>query len=592
MEDASKVISNFQDAPGNGYFAVFDGHAGSMSAKWCANNIYKLLARNLALFSQNCPVSSILALTFDQADSCLCGLPEYDNSGCTAALVYVKAETNNNIGQNLPPTTAQLLPTPSPYMQSPRKRRFSSFSPASPQFMIPSPNTSNKDGLNLDFPQPGISKRTLYTANVGDSRIVLSRNGTAYRLTSDHRASDNNEIDRIKTQGGSVSSGRVDGSLAVSRALGDKSFKPYVCARPYTSEFVLDEHDEFVVLACDGVWDVCSDQSIINLIRDIENPAEASQEVVRHALLKGSTDNITCMVVRLKKAADCYDMAQASSTSSLFSNTTPTTPISIPHSISTSPKPFKPNFSSDIPPRVITTLDTAYISNLPISLPTVTERSKLVEPKSSLLRPSLLETSSKRRSQFDALLFSASPISPAESDLTISEEDDEDSLIGGVEIDDVVVDDGDRDADDDELIYEGIMGAPEVVEPKSVKVSSSNGSPSNYKINSSTSADIKNTNNNTNTNKHNKHNSSIIQRPKEFLHHMRATSFSPSSTISRQKQRQQRYLYNDTSDMMDAVEFEQNTEESSLDRYGRFKRIVSLEYDYDGDECAIAEDSD
>lgn len=545
MEDASKVISNFQNSPGNGYFAVFDGHAGSMAAKWCANNLYRLLARNLTLFSQHWPINSILALTFDQADTRLCQLPDYDNSGCTAALVYVKSELHHTQSTSnshlLPP------PTPSSYLQ---RRRYSSFSQASPQFLIPSPtSTNNKESLNLDL--SGAQIRTLYTANVGDSRIILSRNGTAHRLTSDHRASDHAEISRIKSQGGIVSGGRVDGSLAVSRALGDKNFKPHVSARPYTSELVLDNQDEFVVLACDGVWDVCSDQSIIDLIRDIEDPVEASQEVVRHALFKGSTDNVTCMVVRLKKVNDCYNASPASSAS--------TTPICIPHSTPTSPIAPVPQ---DLLPREIKSLDTA---NLPDSAFPLKARPEVRgKEHKSVLRNPHLEVPDKRRALFDALLFNP-PISPAESDLTISEEDEEENMIGGVEMDEA---DGDRDTD--ELIYEGFMGVPEVGEVRpAVTPTEKKLPPSNRGLT---------------------HSSHIIQGPKEFLHHMRATSFSPSTTFSQQRGR---YRKDSTANnIMNNMEFEQDTEVSSLDRYGRFKRIVCLEYDYEGDECAIAEDSD
>lgn len=261
MEDSSKVVSNFQDTPGNGYFGVFDGHAGAFAAKWCATNLYKILAQNLTLFSNHWSIPSILAATFDQVDGRLSGLPEYDQSGSTAAIVYIKTQ---------------------PLLGSRRRVSFSASS------MFP---TCDR-------------KRTLYTANVGDTRIVLCRSGVATRLAYDHRAVDVPEAERVRRQGGGISVGRVDGYLSVTRAFGDMQFKPYVSPRPYTTELALDGQDEFLILACDGVWDVCSDQEAVDLIRDIEDPVNASQQLVRHALFSGSTDNITCMVVRLNSVTD------------------------------------------------------------------------------------------------------------------------------------------------------------------------------------------------------------------------------------------------------------------------------------------------
>lgn len=96
-------------------------------------------------------------------------------------------------------------------------------------------------------------RRVLYCANAGDARGVLCRAGKAVRLTYDHKGSDKQEAKRIVDAGGFVMSGRVNGVLAVTRSLGDSSMKEFVVGSPYTTETELNEEDEFLILACDGV---------------------------------------------------------------------------------------------------------------------------------------------------------------------------------------------------------------------------------------------------------------------------------------------------------------------------------------------------
>lgn len=105
--------------------------------------------------------------------------------------------------------------------------------------------------------------------NSGDTRAVMSRLRMAIDLTRDMKASDPYEISRILRSGGQVVNGRVLGSLAVARALGDCQLKSInsraVIADPEITSFYFQEDDEFIVLATDGLWDVMSSQvSMIN----------------------------------------------------------------------------------------------------------------------------------------------------------------------------------------------------------------------------------------------------------------------------------------------------------------------------------------
>ncbi|KAH9701782.1 putative protein phosphatase 2C 25 [Citrus sinensis] len=104
-----------------------------------------------------------------------------------------------------------------------------------------------------------IQNGTLVVSNAGDCRAVMSRGGLAEALTSDHRPSREDEKSRIETMGGYVDlchgTWRVQGSLAVSRALGDRHLKQWIIAEPETKIIRIKPEYEFLILASDGLWD-------------------------------------------------------------------------------------------------------------------------------------------------------------------------------------------------------------------------------------------------------------------------------------------------------------------------------------------------
>ncbi|KAG0166717.1 Protein phosphatase 2C 1 [Apophysomyces sp. BC1015] len=148
------------------------------------------------------------------------------------------------------------------------------------------------------FVQVKDSKRILYTANVGDARAVLSHNGKAIRLSYDHKGNDAKETKRIKDSGGLVMNNRVSGLLAVTRSLGDYPLKEYVIGTPYITETELGAKDKFLILACDGLWDVCDDQTAVKQIKKVEDAQTASKKLLDLAITKGTLDNVSVMVVR------------------------------------------------------------------------------------------------------------------------------------------------------------------------------------------------------------------------------------------------------------------------------------------------------
>ena len=122
-----------------------------------------------------------------------------------------------------------------------------------------------------------ISSTHIFMANCGDSRAVLSRAGSAFFSTADHKPVNPQEKERIVRAGGSVLIQRVNGSLAVSRALGDYEYKQVEGKGPCEQlvspepEITVIERDaladEFLCLACDGIWDVLNNAELCDFVR-------------------------------------------------------------------------------------------------------------------------------------------------------------------------------------------------------------------------------------------------------------------------------------------------------------------------------------
>ena len=123
-----------------------------------------------------------------------------------------------------------------------------------------------------------LSPEQIFFANCGDSRGILCTDGQVSFSTQDHKPINPEEKARIQNAGGSVMIQRVNGSLAVSRALGDFEYKNVQgkgpCEQLVSPEPEIFEinrqgsKDEFIILACDGIWDVMSNEELCNFVRD------------------------------------------------------------------------------------------------------------------------------------------------------------------------------------------------------------------------------------------------------------------------------------------------------------------------------------
>lgn len=169
-----------------------------------------------------------------------------------------------------------------------------------------------------------IKQGKLYLGNIGDSEAVLSRNGTVVPLTTVHNPSKNpTEIERVKREGGKLyhdtrlAHPNLNPSffnLGVSRSIGDLLFKhpdftkgkpSGLTAEPDVVDIALERTDQFLILACDGVWDVVTHQQAVDLViealKQDDDPQVASKALVDEAYKRGSQDNITVVVCTLKE---------------------------------------------------------------------------------------------------------------------------------------------------------------------------------------------------------------------------------------------------------------------------------------------------
>jgi len=176
-----------------------------------------------------------------------------------------------------------------------------------------------------------LHRGSVYVANAGDSRAVISKAGVAEALSEDHKPTQDTERQRIVKAGGFVSEiggvARVNANLNLSRAIGDLRYKSnralppkdqIITAEPdITVTELLPEH-EFMVLACDGVWDVMTNQQVVTFVRErlgtADKPGLSAEETCCELLdaclakdpkeSRGiGCDNMTAVVVQFRKGA-------------------------------------------------------------------------------------------------------------------------------------------------------------------------------------------------------------------------------------------------------------------------------------------------
>jgi serine/threonine protein phosphatase PrpC len=146
-------------------------------------------------------------------------------------------------------------------------------------------------------------KTFLWILNVGDSRSVLAnKSGIAVQLSKDHKPNSPDERLRIEKLGGKIAFDGVDWrvkDLSLSRSFGDLECTPFVTHLPQIYRYKLSSGDKFIIKACDGLWDVVSNQEAIDFVIDLQNKnfkGNFSKALCDYAYGKGSLDNITTIV--------------------------------------------------------------------------------------------------------------------------------------------------------------------------------------------------------------------------------------------------------------------------------------------------------
>jgi len=154
-----------------------------------------------------------------------------------------------------------------------------------------------------------IGQKNIVLINVGDSRgIIISKDGQVLVSTQDHKPTVRKEQERIHKAGGQITQTgndvpRVEEQLAMTRALGDYSVDKHVVpAVPDIIEYPRDSSAAYLILACDGIWDVMNNEKVALFVTQrasnttLENIAS---ELLDYCLQQGSSDNMTVYIVKL-----------------------------------------------------------------------------------------------------------------------------------------------------------------------------------------------------------------------------------------------------------------------------------------------------
>lgn len=338
MEDSHIVSLDMGDSKKTSIFAVFDGHGGKLVAMYVAKHLENVLRASEHFQSDDLGLA--IAESFYKIDADLEspeGIAELQKlagvSGRGSISLFPDVE-----GIEIPEEEKKAGKKP-PRQESTKEFIESALArnsviPTDQITGMPVEETVRDDdsddyaehkatGMGCTAVAALIRGRDITIANTGDSRCVISRRGIAEPLTLDHKPVLLEEAERIMNAGGFVRDNRVNGALNVSRTIGDLDFKrndnlPHthqmVVATPDITTFELQKGDEFLILACDGIWDVLSNQEAVDFVRKRikqgQDLGSICEDMCDHCLapdLKGlcrGADNMSVIILLFRETAE------------------------------------------------------------------------------------------------------------------------------------------------------------------------------------------------------------------------------------------------------------------------------------------------
>lgn len=268
MEDAHDARVDMEvDGKKFSFFGVFDGHGGDQVALYCEDGYYSTLTKNE--FFKKGDYTKALEQTNIEVDEQL-----------KTEEVNAKLKTIGN------------------------GTLFDSF------------GDLVADGVGCTSVVSLVIDNKIYCGNAGDSRCILYKGDKVIPLSIDHKPSLQSEIDRIAAAGGKIEEGRVNGNLNLTRTLGDLFYKKdeklrpeqqIISCFPDVTVTPLDGTEKLLVLACDGIWDVLSNDQCIEKIEGYLSQGltlqQTCEKVTMDCLSKSpyntpGWDNMTLVIVK------------------------------------------------------------------------------------------------------------------------------------------------------------------------------------------------------------------------------------------------------------------------------------------------------
>lgn len=163
-----------------------------------------------------------------------------------------------------------------------------------------------------------ITKTEIYVANAGDSRCVLSASGKAVDMSRDHKPELEEEKKRIENAEGYVEDNRINGSINLSRSLGDLDYKQnpklkredqLIIPVPEVKVMSITPDMKFLIIGCDGIWDCLTSQEAVDFVskRLAKDKLSKIIEEMMDSIIATDIneksglgcDNMTCIVIVL-----------------------------------------------------------------------------------------------------------------------------------------------------------------------------------------------------------------------------------------------------------------------------------------------------